>query len=472
MKTSMFSSKIAIVAIGLSVANFAQAQQVIDSPAALKTACETSPGNVVNVSQSIKVASPTVQFTATQINCPCTLVITNQSKVEFEMANIAFIGALSIQSTGKGEVVAVNSSINAPSVSINLGGEDSQVSSSQSVWQAQAGNLTMTLGNRAKMELYSVYNRSTPNSFTATGMVNISAGQGFTASIADMGISGNQGVRIASNGIEGLLKLEKVVFRSSAGGANIIATGTKNLLEAKESGFYVATATNIKYSGGESNLKLSEIGFGGTSFNVPMTGGVSITAAEGTASIGNIEMSDIRSYGINGGFKAVAAPNGSNGGVKMEKSNITTGGDILFETGNLGTTEVKENRITSSTKITIKTGSQGNCVSTPNFTLTAPIVLSCQPTMARLANVYEISELPDLSVYPNPSNDGSLNVKLKQTSENGSVVLSDLQGNVVKRWSSAKSDDISIKDLKSGTYTVLYIDEATKTKKSTRFVVE
>ncbi|MCU0468989.1 MAG: T9SS type A sorting domain-containing protein [Arcicella sp.] len=473
MKNFMLPTKITILVIGLMMSNITYSQITIDSPSVLKNACETSPGNVVNVSQSIKISSPTFQFTPTQINSPCTLVITNQSKVEFERANVAFTGALSVQSTGKGEMVAVNSLIKATSISISLGGEDSQISSSQSAFQAQAGNLTMTLGNKAKMEIYSVLNTSTPNSLSATGMINISAGQNFTASIADMGVAGNQGIRIASNGIEALLKLEKVVFRSSAGSANVVATGTKCLLEAKESGFYVANQTNIRYSGGETNIKLSEIGFGGTTFNTPMIGAVTINAAEGSASIGNIEMSDIRTYGtINGGFKATAAVGGNNGGVKVEKSNITVGGDVLFETGNVGTTEVKENSITSGTKITVKTGNGGNCLATPNRSLTAPSVITCSSPMARLANVYDIDEMPDLSVYPNPSNDGSINIKLKQTSESGNVILTDLNGNTVKQWDGVKGDNISVKDLKRGTYIIQYMDTTVGTKKSTKFIVD
>jgi hypothetical protein len=92
--------------------------------------------------------------------------------------------------------------------------------------------------------------------------------------------------------------------------------------------------------------------------------------------------------------------------------------------------------------------------------------------MARLANVYDIDEMPDLSVYPNPSNDGSINIKLKQTSESGNVILTDLNGNTVKQWDGVKGDNISVKDLKRGTYIIQYMDTTVGTKKSTKFIVD
>jgi hypothetical protein len=439
----------------------------------LKAACETSPGNIVTINQPIKVSQPVQAFTPTQINCPCTLVLNNESKVEFELVNLEFTGALSIQSTGKGEAVVIKSALRAPSISMSLGGDGSQISTSQSMIHALAGNLTMTLGRQAKMELYGQYSTSVANGLSATGAVNISAGQNFTNSIADMGVSGNQSVRINSTGLEGLLKLEKVVFRSSNGGINVLASGNKSMLEALESGFYAKSETVIRYNGSETGLKLSEINFSGPVFNTSMTGGVTIVAAQGSASQGKIEMSDIRASQILGGFSVSAAAGGGQGGVKFEKSTVNVFGPAVFQTGSVGTTEVIENSITSNTRITIKTGPSGNCVSTPNRTLSAPVVQSCASTAAaRIANVYEPSEMPDLSVFPNPTSNGTLNIKLKETGEARDVSIVNMQGSIIKNWSDNVTDNLSVEGLQTGFYTIQVIEKKTGNKKTSKFVVE
>jgi Secretion system C-terminal sorting domain len=474
MKTSMFSSQVATVVIGLAVANFAHSQQVIDSPAALKNACETSAGNIVTVSQPIKVSSPTFAFSPTVVNCPCTVVLTNESKIEFEFANMQFTGAFAVQSTGKGEFVSVNSSIKAPAVTLNLGGAGSSVATSQSLLQATAGNLTMTLGQQAKMELYSTIGQSPSGAgLQASGAISINAGQNFTGSLADMTVNGNLGVTIGMSGLETLLKLGKVNFRANAGSLNITATGAKSMLEANESTFSMRDASTIRFSGSETGIKLGEIGFFGPSSTVASLGGVTITAGSSSANFGKIEMSDIRtgSLPLGGAFRVTASVNGQSGGVKMEKSQVSARGEVLFETGSLGSTEVKENRITSATRIVVKTASNGSCVASPNFALTAPLVLACTPTVtARLANVYEVTEMPNLSVYPNPSNNGTLNIRISNTDET-QIMIVDLQGKVVKQWDNNKLEELSVDGLKSGVYVVQSVDKTGK-KDSAKFIVD
>lgn len=472
MRTFPFSSKIAVLAIVLTASNFAHSQ--ITNSIQLKSACETSPGNIVNVSQSIKISEPTYPFSITQINSPCTIVITNEQKVEFERANIQFTGALSIQSAGKGEIVSVNSSIKAASFSVNLGGEGSQVASSQSLFQATAGNLTMTLGRQAKMELYSSITPNATAGISASGAINFSAGEQFTGSIADMGVSGNAGIGINISGFEGLLKLEKVYFRANAGSIGINATGSKSMLEAKECGFTMQNKTDILFSGSETGIKLNEIGFYGPTTLLSSIGGVTITAGSATNGFGKIEMGDIQTGAqpLGGGFAVRGSVSSQSGGVKMEKSNVSARGAMLFETGGLGTTEVKENRLNSLTSITIRTASDGSCVSSPNFTMQAPIVNACTPAVSPLR----------LNVYPNPSSDGTLNIDIEEPAQTKDVKGGKVEKDVLlinnkngqtKRWTVDTSNSESVKTdgLSSGSYTIQVIDNRTGQKTTAKFMV-
>ncbi len=471
MRNFPFSSKIAVMVIGLAASNFAHSQ--ITNSIMLKSACETSPGNIVNVSQSIKISEPNYPFATTQINSPCTIVITNEQKVEFERANIQFTGALSIQSAGKGEMVSVNSSIKASSFAVNLGGEGSQIASSQSLFQATAGNLTMTLGRQAKMELYSSITRNAVAGMLASGAINISAGERFTGSIADMGVTGNAGVGINISGFEGLLKLEKVYFTANAGSIGINATGSKSLLEAKECAFTMQNKTDIILSGSETGIKLNEIGFYGPTTLLSSIGGVAITAGSAANGFGKVEMGDIKTGAqpLGGGSAVKGSVGSQSGGVKMEKSNISAKGAILFETGGLGTTEVKENRLTSLTSITVRTASDGNCVSSPNFTMQAPVVNACTPAVSLLR----------LSVYPNPSSDGTLNIEIvepevqkdaKRLKDEKDVLLINNRNGQVKSWKVDNSSDaVKTDGLSTGSYTIQVIDNRTGQKTTAKFMV-
>jgi hypothetical protein len=390
-------------------------------------------------------------------------VITNEQKVEFERANIQFTGPFSIQSAGKGEMVSINSTIKAPSISINLGGEGSQISSSQSLLKATGGNLTMTLGRQAKMELYSSITQNAVAGLSASGAINFSAGERFTGSIADMGVDGNAGVGINISGFEGLLKLEKVNFRANLGSIGINANGSKSMLEGKECTFSMKNKADIIFSGSETGIKLNEIGFFGPTSLISTTGGVTITAGSANAGFGKIEMGDISTGArpLGGGFTVKGSATAQSGGVKMEKSTVSANGAMLFETGGLGTTEVKENRLTSLTSITVKTASDGSCVASPNFTLQAPVVNACSPAVQPLR----------LSIFPNPSLDGTLNINVEESKDEKDVLIINNKEGVVKHWKLDTSETIKTDGLSSGSYTIQVIDNKTGQKTTAKFMV-
>lgn len=439
------------------------AQQVIDSPATLKQACETSPGNIVSVNQSIKVSLPIINATPTVINCPCSLVLLNDSKVEFEHVNIQFNGAFSVQSSNKGEVKATKSALKATNINFVLGGTDSQINTSQSVITANAGNINFNLGNQSKMELYGTANTVSLN---ATGQVYISAGERFTASIADMIVKGDSGIQLHLNGFEGLLKNEKVNYISNNGSILINATGSKSKYEVGESSFTFANKTDILFKGAESGLKLNEIRFQSPSFNVGALNGVTIVAGELANSNGKIEMSQISTGLINGGLSVLASVNGEKGSVSLSKSNITFGGDVLIESGTLGSTEVKENRITSSTKITAKTGLNGSCIASPNFALTAPIINACVLAAAKMA----LPNTSSFSIYPNPSTAEMVNIKFEESSLKN-IEIYNSNGNLVSKKMNVSNDQIELKNLNKGLYIVKVLNIESNTTETKKLLV-
>ncbi len=463
------TSKALTVCALTTFSQFAYAQS---SPAELKTACETSPGNIVTLNQSTKIASPVISSTPLQVNCGCTIILNNQATFEFELSSMSFAGAFSVQSTGKGELKLTNSILRANSVSINLAGEGSSVATSQSVIRATAGNTIIALGRQAKMELYGRVNTSIAEGLAATGVVRISAGERFTGSIADMNVNGRRGIQIAATGIETLLKVEKVNYRSDSGSVSITANGSKGLLEMIESTFSFKGQSTINFSGAESGLKINQTGFFGPNYNVFSTGGVAITAGN----MGAIEMSRIETGTLGGGFSASAGMVGEKGVVKLEGSNrFSVNGNVVFQTGNIGTTEVKDNYITSLTKIVIKAGAGGSCLATPNRALSAPIVETCLGFAALVApnanpTLTAKSAGTTLKLFPNPSLTNSINVDFGSL-EAQDIQVIDLSGRVVKQWKSFSGNTLLIDNLSSGLYNLLSTNNATGVKNVQKFVI-
>ncbi len=455
LKKNFFVAALFFVAIIFN--NTAFAQVPLSSAGDLKTACETSPGNIVQISQSVKISQPTVSTYATQVNCGCTIIISNEATFEFELANVSFAGAFNVQSTGKSTFKLSKTQLATTSVAINLGGIGSDFSSSESAIAASAGNFIASLGPQAKFEVYGKYSRSVANSISATGATNISAGERCTGSVTDAAIVGNQGVQINISGTEGLLKVGGTLFSAANGSVGLLATGSKSLLEMKETSLHAKDNIKVEFTGDESMIKMEQCFFSSPTFNQFLTGGVTITAAAGTANRGKVEMTQCTVSQINGNLLVRATQNGEYGGVKIEKARIFgVVGSAVFSTGNFGSTEVKENSITSNTSITVSTGNNGTCLATPN-SLTAPVINACTPPAARAAVSNFTKNEPlaimdgTVNVFPNPSSNGTVNVNLNKDNAVNIAIVNTI-GSSIKQWNNYTNKTLVITELKTGNY--------------------
>ena len=65
------------------------------------------------------------------------------------------------------------------------------------------------------------------------------------------------------------------------------------------------------------------------------------------------------------------------------------------------------------------------------------------------------------SVYPNPSNDGRVNVVFADVNTIRDVSLMDMNGRVMKQWKGVANNNIQIDNLMAGFYTIRIIDTDT-----------
>lgn len=352
----------------------ASAQQTAQE---LKMACETNPGNVVAINQSTKISG------GANVNSPCTVVLANDVALDFEDAYMGFNGPLTLQSSGKANVKFTRSSFSGISLTVNLAGVGSGLSAESTTLHAAAGDLTLSFGHDSKMEIAERnFHGIGSDGLFAAGRIQIRGGRKFTGSIAGkiapFTMRAPLGISIAMNGEEGLLKMDKVVFyaeQNNVGRVDITSTGAKSMVEMSSTGGSIEDAFVIRLEGAESTIKIKQMGVG-TGDGGISSGGITFEAGTGGAGGGKIEVSEFRNGDI-ASVTMAASRNGLNGAIKVEKSSIgARTGDLLIETGAQGSTDVKENRLFSATRIRIATGAGGSCNAQPNE-LFAPVVEAC-----------------------------------------------------------------------------------------------
>lgn len=72
--------------------------------------------------------------------------------------------------------------------------------------------------------------------------------------------------------------------------------------------------------------------------------------------------------------------------------------------------------------------------------------------------VQGLGELLKVTVYPNPSIDGAVNVVFDNT-ERRTIVLSDISGRAVKNWNGFSENNLRITNLQPGTYMLRVVSE-------------
>lgn len=92
-------------------------------------------------------------------------------------------------------------------------------------------------------------------------------------------------------------------------------------------------------------------------------------------------------------------------------------------------------------------------------------------TYSQIRSVRSEDMAEKVVVYPNPSADGRVTLTFESTSEK-EVVVSDMAGRMVKRFSSVKDNNLVIENLKGGFYTIQILDKTSTTVSIEKVVVK
>ena len=380
------------------------------STAELKLACETSPGNIVNLNVNTQISTGPQPPLFEQVTTPCTIVLGPLVTFSAGQVGMNFNGALTIQGANEANALFTESEFVAPSVSVTQG-DKSTLLLEHSLLRATAGGITINTGNESIVDLRGPI---ASGNLVATGAIALSAGTKFIGSMADASIQAGlavtmtmtgpesslvtttstvtsnrtitiaggtkftgqlndtiidarNGITVTLNGAEGLFSAVGSALDTNNGRVNVTATGDKNTVELKFGS--VATGRNgvvMSLNGAESNLLANEFTINGGLGVVSLLsqGNVSkLTAAVGTINAG-------------GAITARAATTAQYGVAVVENVQATAGQAIRIETGALGVTEAKDSTLTSPTLVRIASGAGGTCHSLNN-TISAPTQQIC-----------------------------------------------------------------------------------------------
>ncbi len=357
---------ISLGVIGLSCAlglSLAASAQTMSSTAELKLACETSPGNVVTLTNNTQISTGPQAPATEVVNTKCTIVLAPQVTFEASQVSMTFNGPLSIQASTEGRALFLESSFAARSVTVALGNLGDLLVE-RSLLRSTVGGIAITSGVESSVD---VRGPLPGGGLVSNQGVSISGGQKFFGALTDAEVRANANVTVNLSGAEAQFISTTSTINSANGAINIVGSGEKSFAEFKLGA--VATGrngVNVTLSGTESTINASQFNFSSATAVVFLrTGGSkgAVTLAMGTIASGTVTTIQSSLTGAEG--KAV-----------LQDATVNAGGNFRVETGSLGNSEVLDSSLTSNTLARIATGAGGSCKSQNNI-INAPAQQIC-----------------------------------------------------------------------------------------------
>ena len=340
------------------------AAQTMSSTAELKFACETSPGNVVTLTQNTQISTGPQAPLAEAVNTRCTIVVAPQVTFEASQVSMTFAGPLTIQAGNEGRALFLESSFVAPAVSVslaNLGG----LLVERSLLRASVGSIAISSGVENFVDIRGPL---VGGGLVANRSISISGGQKFFGSVTDAEVRAGTGIAVNMTGAEAQFISTNSLINTTGGAININGSGEKSFVEFKLGAVATGRAgVNVNLLGAESTINANEFTLSSAAGAVNLRTGASkgaITLALGTITAGTAANIQASLTGIEG--KAV-----------LQNANVAAGAAVRIETGSFGNTEAIDNSLVSNTLVRILGGAGGTCKSQNNI-INAPAQQICQ----------------------------------------------------------------------------------------------
>ena len=343
----------------------------LSTTAGLKAACERNPGNVVRITTDMSVSEGARALSPERVNTGCRIELVGDSEIQFDKVGLAFAGPLVITGGRMTGVAMQEASLAGTSVSLSLSGDEGYLRALSSRIDATAGNLTVSMGRIAKMEMMGFITSGVPltgATLVATGAVTVSAGDKLSASFNEVGIIAGTDLRLTGTGMETELKLDNSTLLSYRGNVAVALLNTKSKLEAGNSSITARSGSvDLTLGQPESGMNLSNVA-------VSSKKNTQIYAAGSRSEVG---LSN-GTVAAGGGVFISAAAGSTDGGLKVEGVGITASTPVRIVTGAQGKTIANNNRVTATGSVDFSSDPiSGLCEAVGN-SITAPTQRICR----------------------------------------------------------------------------------------------
>jgi len=343
---------ITLIAIAM-LASIGVSAQTMSSTAELKFACETSPNNIVVLTNNTQISTgPQAPLTET-VNTKCTIEVAPNVTFEASQVSMTFAGPLRINAADQGRALFLESWFSAPFVNVSLANLG-ELLVERSLLKASVGNIAVTAANESRVDVRGPVGGG---GLEATRSLTISGGNKFAVSFTDSEIRTGGAINVTMNGVESQFISTTSSMDTNGAAINIIGSGAKSLAEFKLGSVATGRAgVNVTLSGNESAIVASQFRFNSPSGAVFLrTGGNKgeIAAADGRITAGGVVNIQSSLTGVEG--KAI-----------VQNATVNSGRSIRIETGSRGNSEAIDNTFNGGNLFRIATGAGGSCKSQNN----------------------------------------------------------------------------------------------------------
>lgn len=353
-------------------AGMAQAQlKPLETTAGWKTACETSPGNRVQLREDITVSVGFPADSPEMVNSACIIELVGDAEIQFDKIGLRFAGPLTITGGSKTGIAVQEATLAAPTVSVQLSGLEGYMQLNRARIDALVGDLSLQFGNITKLEWFQsrlAGSPSTAATLSAAGRIRVTAGSLMTASMKETVLAGRAGIVWQTTGEGAELKSDSSEWKAPAGSIAVNFGAARSKSEIGFSSFDARDGVAIAFARDETDLKLIRS-------SMQSDGPLQLTASGSKAGIG------ITAGQFGGASFQIAAGTGAGaveGNVSVEMIDLATAGNVSLVTGAIGKTVVKGSLLQSGSAVEIRSNpaAGGVCEAVENR-ITAPLTSIC-----------------------------------------------------------------------------------------------
>jgi hypothetical protein len=341
------------IALALALpAGSAYAQSL--TPQQFISACQSNPGNVVSITEDLALQGrfPGDTYVA---STGCSVLLAPDASLKLDQVTLNFRGAFTVNGGALAQFALDKGTLVAPSIALALRGANSEVAIKEGQLFATAGDLAISFGRFAKMEMVES-GGWTRGGLRAARALRIDSDAFFSGVVSNSGLEGGQGIFLDLRGDDSLWKIGNATLNVSSftfAGGNPVTYGPFQVTSAARKALVEIADVNLRFASQDVTL--------------------SLTGAES-----GILMKNLTSQ--TGSRNVFIGATGDKGIALIENSGFSGNPEVQVVSGPNGATKVvgSPGFLNAQQRVVVATGAGGSCEVLPLSLASAPMVSLCR----------------------------------------------------------------------------------------------